>query len=43
MADWDTLYINVDFATIAGNGNPYVAIEDGILGIAVERTRGGRP
>ncbi len=43
MADWDTLYINVDIATMACNGNPYAAIEDVILGIAVERTRGGWP
>ncbi len=43
MADWDTLYINADIATMAGNGDPYAAIEDDVLGIAGEQAECGRP
>lgn len=43
MADWDTLFTNADIANMVANGDPYGAIEAGVLGIAGERAEGGRP
>lgn len=37
MADWDTVWINADLATMAGNGAPYGAIRNAAIGIKGDR------